>query len=123
MRTKQNKSFNRKLFGKRLRDFRQQLKITGKEFAEGIDRTRSAYVVMEAGRIAPSMDCAMDIIEFLRKKKIVTDMNYLAGITSHQNQAAAIKELKDKYDKLLKDYESTLKINHLQEQLLSKKKG
>lgn len=120
MRKKQNKSFDREEFGKRLRLLREQADITQDDFARMVNRTRVAYVLIEGGKTAPSADFTIDALNVLARKKVVASLDYLFGITTHQNQGGIVKELADNVKKLESDLKTCEKIRDLQERILEK---
>lgn len=121
MRLKKEHSFNRKLFSKRIKDFREQLAMTQEEFANEINRTRSAYTVIERGAVSPAIHVIIDICNLLSQRGINVSLDYLCGRTDFQSDAEALKDCLKNKEQLQKDLDKEHTINQLQKQLLSKK--
>lgn len=119
MRTKQAHLFNKKGFAKRLKVFRDQLGMTQEEFGDAINRTRTAFHVIESGKVSPSLDLIQGIYNLLHRKGFKVSMDYLFCLSDIQSDNEAIKEIQVKFDK--KETEYVKEINGLQKQLLGKK--
>jgi DNA-binding XRE family transcriptional regulator len=121
MRIKQTKSFDRQTFGNRLKRIREELGITQQMMAKAINRTRSAYVIIEGGKAAPSVDCIIDILREFKKRDVSVTLDYLFGEVEHQNEGTSYQELKKKFEEQAKELAQCQKISHLQEELLKTK--
>jgi len=118
MRKKTKKSFDKLTFGKRLKALREQTGLNQEEIGAAINRTRVSYLLIEAGKSAPSADCIMDLLKAFESHKVYTTLDYLFGRTNHSNDTYQIKELREKLEKAEKELVNCQKISKLQEQLL-----
>lgn len=108
---------DRKLMGQRIKNLRLKLNLTQDEMAKAVNRTRVAFLLIESGKTAPSLDFVLDIIQVLSKETDVS-LDYLVGLTDMQNYQIAYNDLKIKHDSLQKELETCQKIAGLQEELL-----
>jgi DNA-binding XRE family transcriptional regulator len=123
MRTKIKKSFNKEIFGERIKTLREKSGMIQADAAKEIGRTRSSYVIIEGGKVSPSADCIVDILTMFRKKKLDVSLDYLFGLTDHLNEGGATLEYKNKYEALLKEYDHIKEVSLLQKKLLEAKKA
>lgn len=116
MRTKTKKSFNRELFGERIKLLREKTGMIQADAAKRIKRTRSSYVIIEHGKVSPSADCIVDIWSMFRDKKVNVSMDYLFGLTDYLNEGGATLDYKRKYEEQLRINEAYIKeIEYLRE--------
>jgi DNA-binding XRE family transcriptional regulator len=120
MRKKQENTFNKLVFGKRLKALREQTGLSQEEMGKLINRTRVSYVIIEGGKTAPSLDCVMDIIRVLEKKKVFVSLDYLVGRSDYQNDGGVIKTIKEKLEKCETELANCQRISKLQDRLLEK---
>lgn len=121
MRKNQSKTFNRSVFGSRLKEFREELNLNQEEMGRLINRTRVAYTMIEGGKSIPSIDCMMDIVNVLRARGISVSLEYLFGEKKIKSENNALLELQAKYDQLKRELEQCQRISTLQEELLKSK--
>lgn len=114
-------SFDKKQFGKKLKELRSEIGITQDEFALRIKRTRVAYLLIEQGKTSQSVDLIVDIIRTLHAAKKWVTIDYLVGITHNKNDGENAKELRTRVEKLEAELQTCKEISGLQKQLLGKK--
>lgn len=104
-----------------MKKFREQLGMTQEDFGLALGRTRVSYMLLEAGRVAPSTDWVIDMVHYLKKKGISVSLDYLFDQTENQNLVGSYKELQEKYQLAQKELARAEEINGLQKELLKKK--
>lgn len=64
----------------KIKELRGQLKLTQKEFAEGVDLTQGALSRFEKGSLSPSVETGIKMVQFARRRGISLTLDALYGV-------------------------------------------
>lgn len=123
MRTKVQPSFNRVLFGNRIKKIRIDLGVTQKNLAEGIGVERVTILNIERGKSAPPIKTIIALIDFFSACGQVVSLDYLFGVSEFRNEDEAMGKLKISYDRVANEVDHLKEVIMLRTELLKLKEN